>query len=261
VTETETETETDPTFIETGRNIRFPEEYMLCSADEIVAPSLDNTGTGFELNHQGLVQPNEDDVLHLASQNFPLISRSLSQDSQGEKKHDREKLDHYSQLGRPFVKSSILLNNRSRDQGLGRPLSGNARAGSRTLSGNSRTLQSSELEIAREKSLANVAVLVQKYARRFIVRRSCKCIKKILVDLAAAIKKREMFLILAHIIDLSVEHPWGGSHIEVVKTAKVLLIRLREEKKCKQLLENAILSRDINSLKSAINVHSALVLF
>jgi myosin heavy subunit len=123
-----------------------------------------------------------------------------------------------------------------------------------------RTLQSSELEIAREKSLVNVAVLVQKYARRFILRRRYKYIKKILVDLAAAIKKRDESE-LAHIIDLSFELPWGGSHIEVVKTAKVLLVRLREEKKCKQLLENAILSRDINSLKSAINVHSALVLF
>ena len=120
-----------------------------------------------------------------------------------------------------------------------------------------RTLQSSELEIAREKSLVSVAVIVQKYARRFILRRKFKYFKKILLDIAAAIKKREEPE-LAAIIDLSFELPWNGGHIEVVKAAKTLLIRLREEKKCSQLLQNALTSRDLNSLKSALNVHSAM---
>ena len=121
-----------------------------------------------------------------------------------------------------------------------------------------RTLQSSECEIAREKSLVGVAVIVQKYARRFIHRRKFKYFKKILADLATSIQRRQENE-LAQIIDMSFELPWGGAHIEVVKTAKVLLIRLRDEKKCSQLLENAILMRDINSLHSALNVHAALI--
>eukprot|EP01036_Dinobryon_divergens_P023353 gene23353-31690_t len=121
-----------------------------------------------------------------------------------------------------------------------------------------RTLQSSECEIAREKSLVGVAVIVQKYARRFIHRRKFKYFKKILADLAISIQRRQENE-LAQIIDMSFELPWGGAHIEVVKTAKVLLIRLRDEKKCSQLLENAIFMRDINSLHSALNVHAALI--
>ena len=121
-----------------------------------------------------------------------------------------------------------------------------------------RTLQSSECEIAREKSLVGVAVIVQKYARRFIHRRKFKYFRKILADLALSIKRRQENE-LAQIIDMSFELPWGGAHIEVVKTAKTLLVRLREEKKCSQLLENAIQMRDINSLHSALNVHAALI--
>jgi myosin heavy subunit len=120
-----------------------------------------------------------------------------------------------------------------------------------------RTAQSQALEIQREKSLEGVAIIIQKFVRRFINRRRYKRYKKIIIDLAAAIAKRNE-ITLSHIIDLSFELPHGGQHVKVVNDAKVLIIRLREEKKCTNLLVAGIQARDINSLKSALSVHMAM---
>lgn len=120
-----------------------------------------------------------------------------------------------------------------------------------------RTAQSQALEIQREKSLEGVAIIIQKFVRRFINRRRYKRYKKIIVDLAAAIAKRDEET-LSHIIDLSFELPHGGQHVKVVNDAKVLIVRLREEKKCTNLLAAGITTRDINSLKSALSVHAAM---
>lgn len=120
-----------------------------------------------------------------------------------------------------------------------------------------RTLQSQELELAREHSLMKVATVVQKNARRMIAKRKYKYWMKILSDINVAIQKR-VEAGLAAVIDLGFELPHGGAHIKIIKEAKLLLIRLREEKRVSQLLENAIQSRDINSLKSAIAVHGAM---
>merc|ERR1719223_2298358 len=78
-----------------------------------------------------------------------------------------------------------------------------------------RTAQSQALEIQREKSLEGVAIIIQKFVRRFINRRRYKRYKKIIVDLAAAIAKRDEET-LSHIIDLSFELPHGGQHVKVV---------------------------------------------
>lgn len=120
-----------------------------------------------------------------------------------------------------------------------------------------RTSQSSELEIARETSFVTLAILVQKYGRRMINVRKYKYFKKVISDVAAAIAKREE-ADLASVLDLCFELPGNGEHLEVVKKAKVLLLRVREEKRVRQLLDNAIASRDINGLKSAINVHKEM---
>jgi len=63
---------------------------------------------------------------------------------------------------------------------------------------------------------------------------------------------------LAKIIDLAFELPSGGGHLDVIKRAKLLLARLREEKRVSQLLRNAIESRNVDSLKSAIAVHASV---
>ena len=120
-----------------------------------------------------------------------------------------------------------------------------------------RTEQSGQLEYAREVSLTKVATIVQKNARRMIARRKFKSWKKILENVAAAIRQREEEP-LAKIIDMAFELPSGGGHLQIIKDAKVLLARLREEKRITQLLEKAIATRNIDSLKSAIAVHAAV---
>lgn len=120
-----------------------------------------------------------------------------------------------------------------------------------------RTLQSSELEIAREASLVGIAVLLQKHARKMVAIRRFKYYKKIIAELASAIAQREES-VLAAVIEASFELPWNGSHLKVLKDAKSLLARIKEEKRVSKLLENAIQSRDINSLKNAIQVHAEM---
>jgi len=120
-----------------------------------------------------------------------------------------------------------------------------------------RTAQSGECEYAREISLVKVTTIIQKNARRMTARKRYKAWKRILLDVATAINKREE-VPLASVIDLSFELPHGGGHIAVIKQGKALLIRLREEKRVTQLLENAIESRNIDSLKSALAVHAAV---
>ncbi|KAJ1424034.1 MyTH4 domain-containing protein, partial [Ochromonadaceae sp. CCMP2298] len=120
-----------------------------------------------------------------------------------------------------------------------------------------RTEQNGKLELAREMALIHVATVVQKNSRRMVARRRYKSWKKILLDVEAAIQSREEAP-LAKIIDLAFELPSGGGHLDVIKRAKLLLARLREEKRVSQLLRNAIESRNVDSLKSAIAVHASV---
>lgn len=120
-----------------------------------------------------------------------------------------------------------------------------------------RTPQSSELELAREASLVNIAILFQKHARRMIAYKRYKNYKKIITDVHSAVAKREEAY-LAHVIDLSFELPGNGNHLAIVQKAKVLLERIREEKRVVSLLENAIAMKDINSLRNAIAIHTRM---
>lgn len=120
-----------------------------------------------------------------------------------------------------------------------------------------RTIQSGELELAREQSLVGIAVLLQKHGRRMIAVRKFKYYKKIIRDLQAAIAKREEAALDA-VLEASVELPYTGSHLDLVKRARVLLARVKEEKRVNQLLESAMNTRDINSLKNALEVHSKM---
>jgi hypothetical protein len=120
-----------------------------------------------------------------------------------------------------------------------------------------RTLQASQLELAREASLVKVTIVIQKYARRFIFRARFRNMLKIIATIKAAIEKREEKE-LTDVIDMSHELPFGGGHLKIVQDAKVLLLRIQEEKRVVKILENAIQSMDINSLKSAISVANAV---
>jgi len=114
-----------------------------------------------------------------------------------------------------------------------------------------RTAQSVKLELYRESCLVQVAVVVQKYSRRMLARRRVKRIKSIIANVHAAISTRTEAA-LTSAIDMTFELPWNGAHLAVVKQAKALQLRVREENRVIKLLENAIASRDLNALKSAV---------
>ncbi|RYG69766.1 hypothetical protein EON64_01900 [archaeon] len=120
-----------------------------------------------------------------------------------------------------------------------------------------RTHQSAELELAREQSLVTITILVQKHARRMVAFKRFKYFKKILTDLQAAILRRQE-ADLSAAVDLTFELPYNGSHLEVVKKAKVLIARIKEERRVTELLQNAVKARDINTLKNALQVHQAM---
>lgn len=120
-----------------------------------------------------------------------------------------------------------------------------------------RTLQSSELELAREASLVGIAVLFQKNGRKMVAVRRYKYFKKIIADLHAAVAARDEAQLSA-VIEVSFELPWNGHHLAVLHDAKTLLARIKEEKRVSKLLENAIATEDINSLKNALQVHAEM---
>lgn len=120
-----------------------------------------------------------------------------------------------------------------------------------------RTLQSYQLEVAREQSLIGIAVLVQKHGRKMIGIRKYKYYKKIITDIRGAIVNRVEEPLVA-LLEASFELPFNGGQVQVVQEAKVLVARIKEEKRVTKLLENAIVTRDINSLKNAIVVHASM---
>lgn len=120
-----------------------------------------------------------------------------------------------------------------------------------------RTGQSADLELRREVSFSIVAVKVQSTIRRFLAKRKIKYFMKLIQNLKDGISSRdEATLTLA--IDMIFELPNGGAHMKVVKDAKTLQLRLREESRIKALLQNAITSRDMSSLRSAIHAAEAM---
>ena len=120
-----------------------------------------------------------------------------------------------------------------------------------------RTAQSVQLEVFREQAFQGVAVVAQKTVRRFICRRRLKRFKRILADLKDAMTKREDKA-LTVACEAAAELPYFGSHLAIVKQAKTLLARVREENKVTKLLQNAIDSHDINALKGAVQAAASL---
>jgi myosin heavy subunit len=120
-----------------------------------------------------------------------------------------------------------------------------------------RTAQSLDLELAREQAFLLVAIKVQKVARGLVCRRRFKHFKEILIALRDAIDKRTDAA-LTDALDMSAELPWNGVHLEVVKVAKVLQSRVREENRVLALLQNALAVMELNGLISAINAASSM---
>lgn len=120
-----------------------------------------------------------------------------------------------------------------------------------------RTGQSAELELAREDALREVAIMVQKHARKFIMRAKAIRYVNIIKSIEAAIEQRDES-VLTDVLDMSAELPWGGAHVGVVKNAKILLLRLKDEKRIVHLLKTAIASKELNSLRGALTAHASL---
>jgi hypothetical protein len=87
--------------------------------------------------------------------------------------------------------------------------------------------------------------------RGMVARIRFKNFKKILVNLLDAVKKREE-TVLASALEMSFELPYGGVHLPLIQSAKLLLLRVKEENKVTSLLVSAIAAKELNSLKSAI---------
>ena len=120
-----------------------------------------------------------------------------------------------------------------------------------------RTQMSADLELRREVCFASVAVKVQSTIRRYLAKRKIKYFMKLIQNLKDGISSRdEATLTLA--IDMIFELPNGGAHMQVVKDAKTLQLRLKEESRIKALLQHAIDSRDMSSLRSAIQAAEAM---
>eukprot|EP01038_Epipyxis_sp_PR26KG_P008757 gene8757-11831_t len=114
-----------------------------------------------------------------------------------------------------------------------------------------RTVQSIELEFCRAQSLIMVVTLLQKHGRRMNAVTKYKYFKKIIQDLHEAVAKREEEgLDIA--IKMLFELPYNGRNLQILNIAKAVLVRVKDENRVAQLLESAINSRDLNSLKHAI---------
>lgn len=111
--------------------------------------------------------------------------------------------------------------------------------------------QSVDLEVAREDSLLETAVICQKYARRYVMKVKMKTWKKELDLLKGAIAKRTEEA-LEEALNNTSELPGNGKHLQIVKDASALLVRIQEEKRVVAFLSKAIEKHDKSLLVQAI---------
>ena len=131
-----------------------------------------------------------------------------------------------------------------------------------------RTQQSFELELAREAAFLKVVISVQKVARRFVYRKRYHSYLKLIQNVNDAVSQREALLascsqvqhlsLITSVLEMSFELPWGGTHLAVIKTAKLLQSRLKDEIRVSTLLDNAIAAIEINALKNAVSAADSL---
>jgi len=108
-----------------------------------------------------------------------------------------------------------------------------------------------DLEAGREVAVKKQAILLQRMGRGFVARQHYRRYKKLLADLDAAVKKREIEAIEQALIDCG-DLPHQGIHLEQLKNARKVVERLEEERRVTKLIEGAIEKRDFNALKSSV---------
>lgn len=99
------------------------------------------------------------------------------------------------------------------------------------------------LEEKREIVLGQMVKKMQKVARGFVARRRYKKLKVVLDGIKAAMQSRTLEKLEAAFLRAG-ELPHNGRHIKVVKEAKVLLDKLKEEKRVLGLIKAAVAARD-----------------
>ena len=107
------------------------------------------------------------------------------------------------------------------------------------------------LDSLRDQAYFAVALKTQKVIRGFLKRKRFNLIKKTLANLKKAVAERNQTL-LEDAVAASIELPYEGVHISIVKSAKDLLRRIKEENKVKKLLQDAIQERHLASLEGAL---------
>jgi myosin heavy subunit len=111
--------------------------------------------------------------------------------------------------------------------------------------------QANALEAGREAALMEVARKIQASIRRLIARAKYKRIMEVLAGLKSATKARDE-PDLNHWLRQASDLPYGGKHLEVFKTAKVVVKRLNEERRVKEMLGEAIKARNISALEISV---------
>jgi myosin heavy subunit len=108
-----------------------------------------------------------------------------------------------------------------------------------------------KLDALRDEIYFSYVARIQKLIRGVNQRSRFRLLKRTLDQLKAAIGMKEL-LALEDAIAASVELPYEGINMPLVKEAKRLLKRLKEEEKMNRLLEEAIQERQILALETAL---------
>ena len=113
------------------------------------------------------------------------------------------------------------------------------------------------LDSLRDKAYFVVASKTQKVARGYLKRKRFVLFKKTLSNLNKAVAEKNQPL-LEDAVASSIELPYEGIHIAIVKTAKDLLRRIKEENKVKKLLQDAIEDRQLAALEGALRTAKSM---
>ena len=116
---------------------------------------------------------------------------------------------------------------------------------------------SAELDDFRDEAFLFWAIKVQTVIRGCIMRLRLRSWLKILDSIKSAIADRNEVALSNSLHDVA-ELPFHGVHIQLVKDAKKLQQRLVEEKEVAALLQNAISSRDLDVLRSAVTAANSM---
>ena len=105
-----------------------------------------------------------------------------------------------------------------------------------------------QLDAVRDAAYFSVASRVQRVVRGFVKRRRFRMFMNTLAKLKTAVSSKEKDVI-EDAVALAVDLPNEGNHLPVVKTARDLLRRFKEEDKVNQLLTEAIAERQVALLE------------